>query len=269
MKKIGKEGFTKTLAFMFVVLFLMVSVPAHSFDIEGEGCGAECIECHKIEKDEASEVLKDFIERVVRVEESPVKGMWMVEVEAQNKRFPVYLHYSKKYFFAGNIIDIKNKRLVGGEAQPAERAKVDVNKIPLDDAIIMGNPLAKKRVIVFDDPDCPYCRRLHEDIKKVISQRNDIVFYIKLFPLVRLHPDAYRKSKSIVCEKSLKLLDDAFSGKEIPPPKCETDQIDKNIRLAESLGISGTPTLILRDGTVVPGYMPAERLIALIDSVPR
>ncbi len=258
--------------FFFVSLFLLFSVYdfAYPFDIKGEGCGTECIQCHKIKKEEASEILKDFVEKVIKVEEGPVRGMWMVEVEANGKRFLVYLHYSKKYFFAGNVVDIKNKRLVGGNVQSAERAKVDivdVDKIPLDDAIVMGNPLARKMVIIFDDPDCPYCRRLHEEIKKVISQRDDIAFYIKLFPLVRIHPDAYRKSKSIVCEKSFKLLDDAFSGKEIPSPSCETDQIEKNISLAQSLGISGTPTLILQDGTVISGYMPAEKLIAIIDGV--
>lgn len=240
---------------------------AYSFDIKGEGCGTECIQCHKIKKEEASEILKDFVEKVINVEEGPVKGMWMVEVEAKGKRFPIYLHYSKRYFFAGNIIDIKNKKLVGGETKPAEKAKVDVDKIPLNDAIIMGNSLARKRVIIFDDPDCPYCRRLHEEIKKVIAQRDDIGFYIKLFPLVKLHPDAYRKSKSIACEKSFKLLDDAFSGKEIPAPSCETTKIDENIKLGESLGITGTPTLILQDGTVISGYMTADKLIAVIDSV--
>jgi len=240
---------------------------AYPFNIEGEGCSTECIQCHRIQKEEASGILKDFVDKVIKVEEGPVKGMWMVEVEAKGKRFPIYLHYSKKYFFAGSIIDIKNRKLVGGKVRPAEKKKVDINKIPLDDAVVIGSPFAKNMVIVFDDPDCPYCRRLHKEIKKVVSQREDIAFYIKLFPLVGLHPDAYRKSKSIVCEKSLKLLDDAFSGKDIPAPGCETDQIDENIRLGQSLGIESTPTLILQDGTVVSGYMAADKLIGLIDSV--
>jgi len=256
-------------AVLITVIFLgtLYYGNAYPFDIEGEGCGTDCIQCHRIEKEEASEILKDFVEKVIKVKDGPVRGMWMVEVEAKGKRFPIYLHYSKKYFFAGNIIDIKNRKLVGGEVRPVERKKVNVSKIPLDDAIVMGNPAASKRVIIFDDPDCPYCRRLHEELKKVVSERKDIAFYIKLFPLVKLHPDAYRKSKSIVCERSLQLLDNAFTGKDIPSPSCETDQIDKNIKLGESLGIRGTPTLILQDGTVLSGYTTADKLIALIDNV--
>jgi len=261
---------------MKIFFILMISIStfcssAYPFDIKGEGCGTDCIQCHKISKDEASVILNGFVDKVMDVKDGPVKGMWMVEVEAKGRIFPLYLHYSKKYFFAGNIVDIKNRKLIGEEPRPAEKKKVDLNKIPLDDAIVMGNPLAKKGVVVFDDPDCPYCRKLHAEIKKVISQRNDIVFYIKLFPLVKLHPDAYRKSKSIICEKSLeksfKMLDDAFSGKEIPNPRCETTKIDDNIKLGDSLGITGTPTLILPDGTVISGYLTADNLIALIDGI--
>lgn len=102
-------------------------------------------------------------------------------------------------------------------------------------------------------------------MKKVLENRKDIVFYIKLFPL-KIHKDAYWKSKSIVCKNSLKMLEDAFEKKTIERIDCSTDEIDNNIRLAESLGITGTPTLILPDGKVHVGMVSAERLINLIDS---
>jgi hypothetical protein len=80
-----------------------------------------------------------------------------------------------------------------------------------------------------------------------------------------MHKGAYEKAKVIVCEKSLTLLEDVFAKKTIPPPKCETTAIDENIELAEKLGISGTPAIILPNGTLVPGYKEADALIALID----
>jgi thiol:disulfide interchange protein DsbC len=100
-------------------------------------------------------------------------------------------------------------------------------------------------------------------MKKVIEERKDIAFYIKLFPL-RIHPGAYEKSKAIVCENSLALLDDAFDKKPLPTPKCETRVIDENIRLAEKLGISSVPILVLPDGRVIPGYKDSKALISLI-----
>lgn len=256
--------FLSILTLLFIFSFVN---PAYSFDVKGEGCTTECIQCHDINLEEASEILKGLVEKVVSVEDGPVRGMWEVEVEAQGNTFPVYLHYSKKYIIAGNIIDIKTKERVGKTPKPAKPARVDLKNIPLEDAFVIGDPSAENKIIVFDDPDCPFCRKFHTVMKEIVSRRKDIAFYIKLFPLEQLHPQAYNKAKAIVCEKSLKLLDDAFTGKPISSPTCETDQIDRNIELASSLGISGTPTLILKDGQIVPGYLEADRLIEIVDSV--
>ena len=98
----------------------------------------------------------------------------------------------------------------------------------------------------------------------MIQERKDIVFYIKMYPLEN-HKDAYWKSKSIVCEKSLKLLEDNFEEKAIPKIECDTKEIDENIKLAALLGINSTPTLILPGGRVYEGAMPAKKLIELID----
>jgi thiol:disulfide interchange protein DsbC len=102
-------------------------------------------------------------------------------------------------------------------------------------------------------------------MKKIIEERKEIAFYIKMFPLVRIHPGAYEKAKAIACEKSVALLEDAYGGKPLPKPKCETTVIDENIRLAERLGISSLPALVLPDGRVVSGYKDAKTLIPLID----
>lgn len=100
-------------------------------------------------------------------------------------------------------------------------------------------------------------------MKKVVNERKDIAFYIKMFPL-KIHPGAYEKTKAIVCEKSLTLLEDAYDKKQLPKPKCETSAIEENIKLAEKLGITGTPALILPDGRVITGYKDAKALIELV-----
>ncbi|MBS1235160.1 MAG: protein disulfide bond isomerase, DsbC/DsbG-like, one heme-binding site [Nitrospirae bacterium] len=101
-------------------------------------------------------------------------------------------------------------------------------------------------------------------MKKVIKERKDIAFYIKLYPLP-MHKDAYAKAKAIVCEKSLSLLEDAFERKPLPAPKCESTAIDDNIKLAQKLGITGTPAIIMPDGRLIPGYLEADALIKQID----
>lgn len=104
-------------------------------------------------------------------------------------------------------------------------------------------------------------------MKKVISERKDIAFYIILYPLP-MHKEAYDKSKAMMCEKNekgLKLLEDAFAKKEIPKAKCDTKVIDENIKLAGKYGISGTPAMIFPDGILLSGKRDAATIIKMID----
>jgi thiol:disulfide interchange protein DsbC len=106
-------------------------------------------------------------------------------------------------------------------------------------------------------------------MKKVLAKRNDVAFYMKMLPLVNLHPEAYDKSKTIVCEKSnekaIQLLEDVYAKKEIPAPTCDTKAIDENIKLASKLGIRGTPAIVFEDGRTARGAISAEELIKKID----
>ena len=100
-------------------------------------------------------------------------------------------------------------------------------------------------------------------MKKIVEERKDVAFYIKMFPL-KSHPAAYEKSKAIVCDKSLALLEDAYAGKPLPKPSCETTAVDDSTKLAEKLGISSLPTLVLPDGKIMPGYRDAKSILSLI-----
>src|SRR5512134_3344689 len=101
-------------------------------------------------------------------------------------------------------------------------------------------------------------------MKKVVAERKDIAFYIILYTLP-MHKEAYGKSNAIWCEKSLDLLEAAFEKKPLPKPSCETPVIDENMKLAEKLGISGTPAVIFPDGTHMPGAVEADAIIRQID----
>jgi hypothetical protein len=102
-------------------------------------------------------------------------------------------------------------------------------------------------------------------MKQIVKDNpEDYVFYIKMLPL-KTHPAAYKKSKAIVCERSLRLLERAFDGKVMPEPTCETTELDDNMELAERLGITGTPTTVLPDGGLVRGFKEADQLLNEID----
>ncbi len=233
----------------------------------------DCAKCHVLKVEDASAILKDVFPnaKVISVGQAPVKGLWEVYLQSGNAKGIIYIDYSKKNFFSGAIVDIKAKKNLTQE-RAMELNKIDVSKIPLDDAIVMGDKNAQYKVIVFDDPDCPYCKKLHEEIKKVLAKRKDIAFMIKFFPLPMHGEDAYRKSKIMICEKSAKLLDDNFEGKPIPQQECKTKALEddakkileNNSKLASEFGITGTPALIMPDGRLIPGYRPADELIEMI-----
>ena len=98
-------------------------------------------------------------------------------------------------------------------------------------------------------------------MKTILQERKDIAFYIKMFPL---RTPAHEKAKAIVCEKSLSLLEDVYQGKPLPKPTCETTAVDETIKLAQKLGISSLPTLVLPDGRLIVGYYDAKTLLNMI-----
>jgi len=244
----------------FTISILMTMIfPSVGFTFMGPpGCGQDCVSCHTLTKEEASKLLKMEVDNV---SQASAKGLWEVTGKQKGKTVKVHVDYGKKYaILIQAFIPIEN---IG---KPPEMKKVDVKSIPLTDSLIVGDPDAKNKLIVFSDPDCPYCRKLHTEMKDIVKKRKDISFYVKLFPLVKLHPQSYEKSKSVQCKNSVKLLDDAFEGKDVPKVECETKVLDENIKLAEKLGISGTPAIILPDGRVVPGYMDAQNLLKLMET---
>jgi hypothetical protein len=106
-------------------------------------------------------------------------------------------------------------------------------------------------------------------MKQIVKdQPEDYVFYVKMLPL-KTHPAAYKKSKAIVCERSLRLLERAFDGKVMPETTCETTELDDNMELAERLGITGTPTIVLPDGGLVRGFKEADQLMNEIEKAGR
>jgi thiol:disulfide interchange protein DsbC len=245
-----------------MALFLMLPAnTALSFPAKNQ----DCSKCHTLKKEEAEALLKGFNKniKVLSVSRSRAKYLWEVSYEAEGKKGIAYIDLPKKHLVSGSVLDLQSRKNLTQE-KLSELNKVNASQIPLKDALVIGDRNAKQRVIIFTDPECPFCGKLHDEIKKVVKERKDIVFYIKMFPL-KMHPNAYEKAKAIVCEKSLKLLDDAFAKKPLPSAKCQTSVIDDNIKLAERLGITGTPALIMPDGRVVSGFHEADSIKNLID----
>ncbi|MHB8881462.1 MAG: DsbC family protein [Thermodesulfovibrionales bacterium] len=257
-----------TLGMLTLVLF---GSRAYGFG----GCEVDCQKCHSLEKNEVEQILskmKRSGSKVVDIKMSPVRGLWEVSLVDNGARDTLYVGFSKKQIVRGMILDLDAEGKGAGKApelrpaalqQKAPVQYIDTAKIPLDTALVLGDKNAEHKVVIFTDPDCPYCARLHDELRKVIAEKNDIVFYLKLMPL-QMHPDAHWKSRSIMCSRSLQLLEDNFSKKQIPRPACETGVVDDTVRLGAELGITGTPTMIMPDGFVVFGGRSAKGIRELV-----
>ena len=244
----------------FLALFL--SAPAAAFQKEA-GAAIGCTECHKLTKGEAGKILAKMVDNVVVVAPGPFPGVWEVDVVQGGRTYPLYLDYSLKYLFNGQFIRLSDMaNLTSLRYQDLNR--VDVASIPVQDAVRIGSEAAKKKVIVLSDPTCPYCVKLHEEIKKAAAKDADVAFLVMPYPRNRNDKATYLKCLAVVCGKSEKLLDDAFAGKELPAPSCKSDAVDDTMKLAERLKIQGTPTMILPDGRMVSGSMDADALLALL-----
>jgi thiol:disulfide interchange protein DsbC len=243
----------------FLALFL--SAPAAAFQKEA-GITKDCSECHKLTKEEAGKILGKVVDNVVAVAPGPFPGVWEVDVVRNGKIYPLYIDYSLKYLFNGQFIRLADMaNLTALRYQDLNR--VDVASIPVQDAIRYGSKAAKKTVIVLSDPTCAYCVKLHGEIKKATAKDPDVAFLVMPYPRNRNDKATYSKCLAAVCAKSEKLLDDAYAGKEVPAPTCKSTAVDETMKLADRLGIQGTPSMVLPDGRIVSGYMEADALLAL------
>ncbi len=134
------------------LLFLCLLPMSYSYGFEAKG--QECSKCHTLHKDEARDLLKNVIPDVVilDVRLSPVKGVWEVDLESRGRKAIVYVDFLKKHFFSGALVSIGEKKNLTQE-RFIELNKVDVSQIPLENALVLGDPRARIRVIVFTDPD--------------------------------------------------------------------------------------------------------------------
>ncbi len=257
---------------LFLLFVLLTATPAFSFGGSGDGCGAgDCRDCHSLDVKEAKGILGAGIDKVHKVEFAEMPGLFAVDVEKNGQKFPIFLDFSKKYVVSGNIIRLADGRNITQERmaqQPKKKLFIDTAKIPLEDALLLGRKDAAIKVIVFTDPNCPYCGKLHEELVQVTENNADIAYLIKMLPLP-MHPEAYPISKNIVCNKDMNLLELSFASignrEQIKalgarPVVCKTDAVDQTMAVAAELGIRSTPTLVYPNGFVDPGYKKAEML---------
>jgi thiol:disulfide interchange protein DsbC len=192
------------------------------------------------------------------VTRTPIPGLFEVRVGTEL----FYADAEGNYLINGQIIDLRAKRNLT-EDRLEKLLALDFDALPARDAftIVRGN--GKRKLAVFEDPNCGYCKRFERDMQKI----DNVTVYLYLLPI--LGPDSMEKSKAIWCsrDKGKAWLD--LMVRNTPVPKvegaCDTAALDRNVAFAKKNKITGTPTLVFADGSRVPGAIAAadvEKLLA-------
>ena len=211
--------------------------------------------------DEAS--LKQKIEKaypkfkVESVVKTPYAGLYEVFMGGQI----IYTDEKLTFLIAeGQLVDPETKRNVTDE-RLAELTKIDFNSLPLDKAIKVVKGDGSRKLAVFSDVDCPFCKRLEQN---ELSNITDVTIYTFLYPLEQLHPNAAAKSKLIWCagDRVAAWNDWVFNNK-LPESAgdCKVP-LEEVGNLARKLGVVSTPTLIFSDGKRVQGAQPYKAIEA-------
>ena len=169
----------------------------------------------------------------------------------------LYTDAKAKYLLLGAVYDTESKANLTEERRQKQN-RVDVAALPLDLAIkkVKGN--GERKLVVFSDPDCPFCAQLEKTLKSV----DNTTVYTFLFPIDSLHRDAARKARMIWCAPDRQKAWDAHYDSGTLPDntgECE-NPVAKTQALGASLKINATPTLIFADGSIVPGALPRDKL---------
>ena len=195
-----------------------------------------------------AERLPDF-PKIDEVTKTPVPGLW--ELRVGNELF--YTDEQGNHVIQGTLYDTKAK-LNLTEQRIDKLTAIDFDKLPFKDAMVIKQGSGARKLAVFVDPNCGYCKRFERDLVAL----KDVTIYTFLYPV--LGPDSNDKSRAIWCSKDAMKTWRAWMIDGVAPPKvmgaCDTAAVERNTAFGHKYRINGTPAVLFEDGKRVPGAMP-------------
>ena len=187
--------------------------------------------------------------KIDEVRPTAMQGLYEVRIGTD----VFYTDAKGNYVIQGELIDTKARRNLT-EDRINKLTAVDFAELPLKDAFTIVRGDGKRKVAVFEDPNCGYCKRFERDLQNV----DNITVYLFLYPI--LSPDSAEKSRNVWCAKDRAATWHDFMLRDKTPntASCDTSAIQRNLAFGKKYKITGTPTLIFTDGSRVPGAINAQ-----------
>lgn len=197
--------------------------------------------------------------------ESIQQARWgdLYEVVVRTPDGPViyYVDAAASVIIAGEAIDAKTGRNLTQERQ-RKLSALKWNSLPFDDAVTTVRGNGRRKIAVFSDPNCPFCKRFEKDLAKL----DDITIHIFLYPVIK--PESVAQTKSVWCSKDRAKAWNDLMLRDIEPtakPDCDTP-VDKLVALGRKLGANSTPTWFVETGERYSGALPLEETTRLLDA---
>ncbi len=205
------------------------------------------------------ELVKVFGAQPDTVTEAPIKGLY--EVVYGSKLY--YVSADGQYLLNGELFDLQSRTNLTEQKRGASRLKV-LEAVDDSSLIVYKAKGEEKHVItVFTDIDCGYCRKLHNGMAKM----NELGITIRYmaFPRAGIGSSSYNKAVSVWCAKDRnKAMDVAKSGATPEVASCDAP-VKEHYAMGQMIGVTGTPALVLEDGSLMPGYLPPEQLFQALE----
>ncbi len=196
--------------------------------------------------------------KVTAARPSAVDGIYEVTLGPEI----VYMSEDGRFLFSGNLMDLRERRNLSEERRTVARLEA-LKDIGVEDMIEFAPPKPDHVVYVFTDVDCQYCRRMHQEVQQ-LNAAGVSVRYLA-FPRAGIGSESYKKIVSVWCAADPKrAMTDAKAGRQVKRASCE-NPVEQHFKMGQAMGVRGTPTVILDDGQELGGYVPAKRLLKMIN----
>ena len=196
------------------------------------------------------------------ITKTPIEGIYQVVIEGGSF---LYITADGEHLISGELYENSENGLVNlSEAERKVERKELLQEISTSEMIVFAPKGETKAIInVFTDVDCGYCRKLHQEVPELNSKGVEVRYLA--FPRSGPVGPSYEKIATAWCALNpQQALTDIKAGKRLEPNVCEGNPVAKEFDLGSRMGVRGTPALFLMDGTMIPGYKPAEDLIELL-----
>lgn len=198
-------------------------------------------------------------EAEISVRPSAVDGLYEVVHGAD----VFYMTGDGRYMVAGPLLEAATGRNLT-EASESQARLVIVQKLPEDSLIVFAPPQPKHQVTVFTDIDCHFCREMHKQVE-AYNARGIAVRYAA-FPRAGLTSPSAQKARHVWCATDPhEAMTRAKRGEEVAAATCD-DPVREHMQAVEALNLNGTPSIVLDDGRLVPGFVPPAELLQILDS---